>query len=161
MTVSLLWFLQNFKTIEQLKKNNIGKWHLASFESKMIFLGIFYIPIAPVVRSSFAHVFRVRILPSSRGGFPTQISSTLNMHVLTGGCQITRFMGPTWGPSGADRTQVGPMNLVIWVFRYPPPPPPPEVNNREAGDLRRHRAHYDVIAMYGKMLGASAVVKCA
>ena len=22
---------------------------------------------------------------------------------------ITRFMGPTWGPSGADRTQVGPM----------------------------------------------------
>ena len=24
------------------------------------------------------------------------------------------------------------------------------VNNREAGDLRRHRAHYDVIVMYGK-----------
>ena len=23
--------------------------------------------------------------------------------------QIARFMGPTWGPSGADRTQVGPM----------------------------------------------------
>ena len=22
---------------------------------------------------------------------------------------IARFMGPTWGPSGADRTQVGPM----------------------------------------------------
>ena len=27
---------------------------------------------------------------------------------------IARFMGLTWGPSGADRTQVGPMNLVIW-----------------------------------------------
>ena len=27
---------------------------------------------------------------------------------------ITRFMGPTWGPSGADRTQVGPM-LAPWV----------------------------------------------
>ena len=24
---------------------------------------------------------------------------------------------------------------------------PPEVNNREAGDLRRHRTHYDVIVM--------------
>ena len=24
------------------------------------------------------------------------------------------------------------------------------VNNREAGDLRRHRAHYDVIVMYCK-----------
>ena len=27
--------------------------------------------------------------------------------------QITRFMGPTWSPSGADRTQVGPM-LASW-----------------------------------------------
>ena len=26
---------------------------------------------------------------------------------------IARFMGPTWGPSGADRTQVGPM-LASW-----------------------------------------------
>ena len=37
---------------------------------------------------------------------------------------IARFMGPTWGPSGADRTQVGPM-LVPWTLlsayrvRYP------------------------------------------
>ena len=30
---------------------------------------------------------------------------------------IARFMGPTWGPSGADMTQVGPMNLAIWVVR--------------------------------------------
>ena len=28
---------------------------------------------------------------------------------------IARFMGPTWGPSGADRTQVGPM-LAPWTF---------------------------------------------
>ena len=31
-------------------------------------------------------------------------------------------MGPTWGPSGADRTQVGPMlapmDLAIWVYPY-------------------------------------------
>ena len=26
-----------------------------------------------------------------------------------------RFMGPTWGPSGADRTQVGPM-LAPWIL---------------------------------------------
>ena len=34
--------------------------------------------------------------------------------------QIARFMVPTWGPSGADRTQVGPMlgpmNFAIWVY---------------------------------------------
>ena len=28
---------------------------------------------------------------------------------------IARFIGPTWGPSGADRTQVGPM-LAPWTF---------------------------------------------
>ena len=28
---------------------------------------------------------------------------------------IARFMGPTWGPSGADRTQVGPM-LAAWTL---------------------------------------------
>ena len=28
---------------------------------------------------------------------------------------IARFMGPTWGPSGADRTQVGPM-LAQWTL---------------------------------------------
>ena len=27
---------------------------------------------------------------------------------------IARFMGPTWDPSGADRSQVGPMNFAIW-----------------------------------------------
>ena len=29
--------------------------------------------------------------------------------------QIARFVGPTWGPSGADRTQVGPM-LAPWTL---------------------------------------------
>ena len=28
---------------------------------------------------------------------------------------IARFMGPTWGPTGADRTQVGPM-LAPWTL---------------------------------------------
>ena len=27
---------------------------------------------------------------------------------------IASLMGPSWGPSGDDRTQVGPMNLAIW-----------------------------------------------
>ena len=30
---------------------------------------------------------------------------------------IARFMGPTWGPSGADKTQVGPM-LVPWTLLF-------------------------------------------
>ena len=27
-------------------------------------------------------------------------------------------MGPTWGPTGADRTHVGPMNFAIWVMLF-------------------------------------------
>ena len=38
---------------------------------------------------------------------------------------MARFMGPTWGPSEADRTQVGPMLaswtlLSGWLWRYTP-----------------------------------------
>ena len=29
---------------------------------------------------------------------------------------VARFMGPTWGPFWADRTQVGPMNFVVRVL---------------------------------------------
>ena len=36
---------------------------------------------------------------------------------------IARFMGPTWSPSGADRSQVphvGPMNFACWVYSDQP-----------------------------------------
>ena len=44
---------------------------------------------------------------------------------------IARFMGPTWGPSGAETTQVGPMLVpwsllsgsAIWFWATPPPGP--------------------------------------
>ena len=32
--------------------------------------------------------------------------------------------------------------IYVWINDW--------VNNREAGDLRRYRAHYDVIVMWGK-----------
>ena len=40
--------------------------------------------------------------------------NTLNRSVILTSL-IARFMGPTWGPSGADRTQVGPM-LAQWTL---------------------------------------------
>ena len=33
-------------------------------------------------------------------------------------CPDIKVLGPTWGPPGADRTQVGPMNFVIWVSEH-------------------------------------------
>ena len=38
-----------------------------------------------------------------------------DMYILQKLSLIARFMGPTWGPSGADKTQVGPM-LAPWTL---------------------------------------------
>ena len=40
---------------------------------------------------------------------------TLLLRELPRTTLIARFMGPTWGPAGADRTQVGPM-LAPWTL---------------------------------------------
>ena len=50
--------------------------------------------------------------------FPLQIRLTLlirQMNILVNIALIARFMGPKWGPSGAHRTQVGPM-LAPWTL---------------------------------------------
>ena len=57
---------------------------------------------------------------------------------------ITRFMGPTWGPSGADKTQVGPM-LAPWTLlsgtplRYTPTGLCPHDGVRCPGDKQAPR----------------------
>ena len=42
-------------------------------------------------------------------------TTSLSVHVLYIDSLTARFMGPTWGPSGTDRTQVGPM-LAPWTL---------------------------------------------
>ena len=46
-------------------------------------------------------------------GFPS--SDYIRWDRGTSATLIARFMGPTWGPSGADRSQVGPM-LAPWTL---------------------------------------------
>ena len=48
---------------------------------------------------------------------------TSNLHIFTGpSTLIARFMGPTWGPSGANRTQLGPIwpHELCYLGRYLP-----------------------------------------
>ena len=46
------------------------------------------------------------------------ISDSLSVRMFVGlPALIARFMGPTWGPSGADRSQVGPV-LVPWTLLF-------------------------------------------
>ena len=41
--------------------------------------------------------------------------------------------------------------IYAWIIGW--------VNNREAGDLRRYRAHYDVVVMHIKMIAHETLVK--
>ena len=50
--------------------------------------------------------------PQKNDNYATIISMPWSHHMCTS--LIARFMGPKWGPSGADRTQVGPM-LSPWI----------------------------------------------
>ena len=57
------------------------------------------------------HIIGVNITQKSTKEIMTQpLKNKTDKHTL-----IARFMGPTWGPSGADRTQVGPM-LAPWTL---------------------------------------------
>ena len=51
---------------------------------------------------------------------------------------ILRVTGPLGGEFTGHRSQMFCL-ICAWINAW--------VNNREAGDLRRHRAHYDVIVM--------------
>ena len=60
------------------------------------------------------HWFASCVVQSSGASeWALQIRQTL-LYVFPGDL-IARFLGPTWGPSGADRTQVGPM-LAPWTM---------------------------------------------
>ena len=54
---------------------------------------------------------------------------------------VQGFTGDRWSP----RTKAS--DAELWCFLWPAPWINGWVNNREAGDLRRHRAHCDVIVM--------------
>ena len=52
------------------------------------------------------------------------------------------FTGPRWIPPQRPVTRSFDFSLIsVWISD--------SANNREAGDLRRYRAHYDVVVMYG------------
>ena len=82
----------------------------------------------------------------------TIISYKMNMMTAKNGNNISRITGPLCGEFTGGRwlplTKASDAN--IWYFLCSAPQQ--TVNNRDAGDLRRHRAHYDVIVMNMIML---------
>ena len=71
-------------------------------------------------RSSFAVLCIAFEMASGRSAFGVHVPWTCSFPfsrivIVCIPSPIARFMGPTWGPSGADRTQVGPM-LAPWTL---------------------------------------------
>ena len=83
------------------------------------------------------YMFRNKTVPGEDTTTPRSLVPPTDIRHVATWCQtlaliiqslIARFMGPTWGPSGADRTQVGPMlapwtllSEVVWhmkIFKY-------------------------------------------
>ena len=61
------------------------------------------------------------------------------------------FIGDQWIPL----TKVS--DTELWCFLWPAPWIKGWVNNREAGDLRHHRAHFDVIVMLTGFIGTACI----
>ena len=67
------------------------------------------------------------------------MSSDRNIFPVTGPL-CGEFTGHQWIPrTKANDAELWCFFIIAWIYDW--------VNNREAADLRRHRAHYDVIVM--------------
>ena len=88
--------------------------------------------------------------------FPSRVtmmtSSNGNIFRVTGHL-CGEFTGHRWIPG----TKAS--DAELWCFLWSAPWINGWVNNREAGDLRRHHAHYDVIVMTPKRNGGIRYVK--
>ena len=73
-------------------------------------------------------------------------SSNGNIFRITGNL-CGEFTGPLWIP----HTKAS--DAELWCFLWSAPQMNGWVNNGEAGYLRRHHAHYDVIVMCGEYFG--------
>ena len=77
------------------------------------------------LRKRFLQIFFLECLfiarNSSGKGSSVRSSPTLHSATICNVTLIARFMGPTWGPSGADRTQVGPCwpHEICYLGTYP------------------------------------------
>ena len=106
-SVSLDWFSDFHITcllkqlITSFKNNWFGKYHWMSrtyFVQYMVWI---------LPRYSL-HGLHIRIPCIS-------VSVSLTTYILGMDAQISKFMGPTWGPPGSSRPQIGPM-LVPWTL---------------------------------------------
>ena len=83
-------------------------------------------------------------------------------HVAPLNGNVFRVIGPLCGDFTGDRwiTHTKASDAELWCFLWSAPWIKGWVNNREAGDLRRHRAHYDVIVMVSNFVVTVGTEDC-
>ena len=92
-----------------------------------------------IVNRHFIDILQIAWLPAKQ---PMMTSSNGNIFRVTGHL-CGEFTGPRWIPrtdKGQWRRALMFSLICVWINDW--------VNNREAGDLRRFCAHYDVIVMH-------------
>ena len=86
----------------------------------------------------------------SNGAEPYTVTVSATMYMMTSSNgNIFRVTGPLRGEFTGRRwiPRTKASNAELWCFLWSAPWINGWVNNREAGDLRHHRVHYDVIVM--------------
>ena len=58
----------------------------------------------------------IEMSPLVLSGFSLNIKLKMQFYKRPGWSKIAKFLGPTWGPPGSYRPQMGPMNLAIRAF---------------------------------------------
>ena len=124
---------------------NINRIWPISLETILTHIFFFFIIIiitvdvytsAPCIQGRFTNI-GIRYTWLSHGSVNIPMKASL----------IARFMGPTWGPSGADRTQVGPIlapwNMLygVWCSCSLPCPKQPPLNFGHGWVTTPHREH--------------------
>ena len=116
-SLKLLWLYFDFISLYKLKKNKKTLWPLFWYQMGLRHLQLLYW----LVYDEYGHLCYLKELIFLVWLTDISIHWPLGDMVDILKVQppnttlIARFMGPTWGPSGADRTQVGPM-LAPWTL---------------------------------------------
>ena len=93
------------------------------------------------------------------GASEINITNWVSMMTSSNGT-IFLVTGPLHGKFTDDRWihRTKASDAELWCFLWSAPWINGWVNNREAGDLRRHRAHYDIIVMISGKLGDATIL---
>ena len=108
-------FEQNKMLLHELPAISLLKQNKIFTVLYLLCISFFYICIHEAISWLLCHASLIRWDINVRPYWPLQISIHVLYDPVDMVTQIASFMGPTWGPSGSYRSQIGPM-LAPWTL---------------------------------------------